>query len=230
MQRPWILLNTAGEPAGGGTPAAPPVPPPPPAAVIPPVTSGTPQPGDETQPWFKERIDRAKRDALTELGITDPAKAKKLLEDAAKAEEEAKTTGQKLGETSATLAQERAERERLAAVVKDHAGRQMVALATEQQAAIRAIAPDSDPAAQLRAIDALRPTWATAAPPVAPPVTPPAPPAAGTAPPPNAPPQNGSVSPPDHKAIYEGLKKTNPHAASAYVNKHHAAIYAPRSP
>jgi hypothetical protein len=33
------------------------------------------------------------------------------------------------------------------------------------------------------------------------------------------------VSQVDHKAEYASLKKTNPHAASLYLNKHAASIY-----
>jgi hypothetical protein len=36
------------------------------------------------------------------------------------------------------------------------------------------------------------------------------------------------VSPVDHKAAYQALKAKNPHAASLYLNQHHAAIYPPK--
>lgn len=204
----------------------------PPAATPPPPLPAVTPPADPT--WLPDRLARAEEQArlkvLEELGVKDPAKAKKLLEDAAKAEEDAKSQGQKLGETTKTLEQERAERERLAGVVKDHAGRQIATLTEAQQSAVRAIAPDTDPAAQLRAIDALKPTWSLPAPAAtapgatgAPP--PPAPPAAGTAPPPTAPPQGGAVSPPDRKAEFARLKATNPQAAAAYLNRYGNEIY-----
>lgn len=224
------------EPQGAPAPTNPPVTPPPTAVAPPAAPSAVPQPGDESQPWFKERLEREQRLArealLKDLGVDDPEKAKKAIADAKKAEEEAKSQGQKLGETAKTLESEKAERERLSKVVTDHAGRQIATLTEAQQAAVRAIAPDTDPAAQLRAIDALKPTWVTAAPPpagatgAAPPPQP-TPPAAGTAPPPNAPPPNGSVSPPDRKAEYLALKAKNPHAAAVFLNKHADAIYPP---
>jgi hypothetical protein len=182
-------------------------------------------PEDQNPGWLAARLDQAKRTALAELGITDPEKAKKLLADAAKAEDEAKTQGQKLGETSKALEALQAENARQTEILKSHTATQMAALTPERQAAVRALAPDTDPAGQLRTIGVLAATWAAtppvAPPPVAPPVTPPG----GTAPPPNAPPPNGTVSPPDRKAEYEALKAKNPHAAAVFLNTHADAIY-----
>lgn len=210
------------------TPTAPIVPP-----AVPPVT---PPPAPLvanvhtlTDAQLSDRLDRAKATALRELGIEDPAKAKAAIEAAKKAEDDAKTAAQKLGETSKTLETEKARADRLEAVVKERATAELGALTAEQQAAVRVIAPDADPAAQLRAITALAPTWKTSVPapvvpPVVPPVAPPVTPPSGTAPPPVAPVQT-PTSQPDHKAEYATLKAKNPQAAALYLNKHHAAIY-----
>ncbi len=215
-------------------PVVPPVVVPPvvPPVVTPPVA--TPQPGDENTPWFKERLARAEEQArnslLADLGVEDREKAKAAIAKAKAAEDEQKTSAQKLGETSKSLDALKTEKEGLETVVKDHAARQMATLTDAQQAAVKAIAADNA-AAQLRAIDALKPTWTTTpvvpvvTPPVAPPVAPPVVPPGGTAPAPTAPPQNGSISPVDHKAEYAKLKASNPHAASLYLNRHHSHIY-----
>jgi hypothetical protein len=231
FRRVGFLMNQAGDPPPGGTPAAAATPPVTPPAAQPPVAA--PATDLNNPPWLAERLERERRAALADLGITDPAKAKKLLEDAAKAEDEKKTQGERLGETSKALETERARAQRYEAVIKERAASEIGILTPEQQAAVRKIAPDTDPAAQLSAITALAPTWRAAAPAVPPAaaasvVTPPAPPASGTAPP-NGPPQGGSVSTPDRKAEYIALKAKNPHAAALFLNQHHAAIYPPTS-
>lgn len=223
MNRPWILMNQAGETPGGGTPGTPPAPPPPAA-------SSTPQPADENQPWFKERLERARRDALADVGITDPDKAKKILADAAKAEEERKSQGEKLGETSKELERLRAENARKDEAIKTQVTAEMAALTPEHQAVIRELAPDTDPTAQLRHIAILRKTWgsptaaSTPGAPPPPPVTPPA----NTSGPPAAPPPAAPESPPDHSAVYAELNKTNPFAAANYAQAHPEA-YAKRA-
>ncbi len=206
---------------GGTPPAAPPNPPaPPPAAATPPAPAAVPQPADENQPWFKERLEQARRvereALLAEIGAKDPKAAKAAVEAANKAAEEAKTVADKLTETASKLTSATSEAERLKGITTEWATRQMMALTAEQQSAVKAIAGD-DPGSQLKAITALAPTWAAAAPP-APPAKP-APPASGTAPPPNAPPGT-IVSEPNHKEVHAALLKTNPFAAASYALEH----------
>lgn len=205
------------------TPAAPPA-----AVVLPPAPAPI---EDHNPPWLKGRLDQAKASALAELGITDPAKAKEALAAAAKAEEEAKSQGQKLGETAKLLEAERARSAEASAIVAQQVGEQMAALTPEQQAAIRALAPDTDPIAQLKQLR-LAAAFRTAPAPVTtttttpPAVAPGAPPPATTAPPAAAPPA-APGSPPDHKAEYQRLKATNPVKAAAYMNEHGNKIYPP---
>ncbi len=181
---------------------------------------------DENPPWLAPRLDQARRAALAELGITDPTKAKKLLEAAAKAEDDAKTTGEKLGATTAERDALKSEAERLRSVTAEWAGRQMMGLTAEQQAAVKAIAGD-DAAAQLKTITALQPTWGKPAPlpgsaPIVP--APPAPPASGTAPAPNAP-GGVTVSQQNPREVYASLQKTNPFAAAQYGLEHAREVF-----
>lgn len=193
--------------------------------------------------WLPGRLEQARRQEresiLAELGVADPAKAKAFVQAGIKAEEDAKTAGQKLGETSTALQAANAELARHREVTKNHAERQLSGLTAEQQAAVKRLAGD-DPARQLDAIDALKPTWgsatpaappAPAAPAAAPPADPPAAatpakPPATTAPPVSAaPPPGPQTSQPDHKAVYRDLQKSNPVHAAAYLNVHRNAIY-----
>jgi hypothetical protein len=182
----------------------------------------------DNPPWLKGRLEGAQKAALEGLGVTDPAKAKELLAAAAKAEEDAKTAAQKLGETSTALSSAKAELARQQAVTAEHAARMMIGLTAEQQAAVKAIAGE-DAATQLRTITALTPTWAAAGTPAGgalPPAPPKAPatPPGGTAPP-AAPPPGDPSSPPDHAAIHAELLKTNPFAAAQYGLAHAADVW-----
>lgn len=208
-----------GAPAITTTPAAANTPPPIPAGL-----TTTPQPTDESQPWFKERLARAAEQerlkVLEELGVKDPAKAKKALEAAAKAEEEAKSVTDKLTETASKLTRAESELEREREVTKEWAARQMMALSPEQQAAVKAIAGESA-TKQLAAITALQPTWLKQATPTAAQATTPA---TGTAPPATAP-SSTTVSQPNHKEIHAALLKKNPFAAANYAMEHLSEVY-----
>jgi len=218
-----------------------------PAAVTPPVATPaaappavTPQPADENQPWFKERLARAEEQArakvLSDLGITDPAKGKAAIEAAKKAEEDAKSQGQKLGETSKELESARAELARHQAATKEYAARMMLPLTDANRAAVKAGITAAggnpeDPATQIAMIGALQASWTTA-PAVttqaAPPTTTaaqPTPPASGTAPPPNAPPASVTTSQPNHKEVHAALQKTNPFAAAEYAMAHVREVF-----
>lgn len=208
-------------------------------AAAPPIPAGlstTPQPGDENQPWFKERLARAeenaKKAALAELGIKDPAKAKEILTAAEKAAQEAKTTGEKLGETSTRL-KELEEREAShLATFKAIAEQRMAALTEAQRKAVIDAAGDEDHETQILIIDAFAPTWAAASAQAATAAaaaskTTPAvvtPPATGTAPPANAPPGT-VVSQPNHKEVHAALQKTNPFAAAEYALAHLGDVF-----
>lgn len=181
-------------------------------------------------PWLAQRLEEAKLRAqeslLKELGVTDPAKAKAAIAAAAKADEDAKSAAQKLGETSKAFETEKQRGDRYEAVIKDHAARAISPLTDAQKAAVRVIAPDTDPAAQLRAIDALTPTWTssattTAAATVA---AAPATPAAGTAPPADAP-ASSTATVPNHAKVYAELEKANPFTAATYALSHSHEIY-----
>lgn len=201
----------------------------PPAQVAPPPK--TPQPADENEPWFKERLTRAEEQArqkvLEELGVKDAAKAKKAIEAAAKAEEEAKTVAEKLADEvkNRTKAESALERER--AINREWATRQMMALTAEQQAVVKSFAGD-DPSEQLASIAKLAPVWAkqtteaTATRPLAQQVTTPA---SGTAPPPHAPEGGTQQSPPNHKEVHTALLKTNPFAAAEYGLAHAREVF-----
>jgi hypothetical protein len=212
---------------GGVPPAAPITPPvPPPAAATTP--AAVPQPVDESQPWFKERLARAEEQGaakrLAELGIKDPAKAKADLDAAEKAREEAKSVAEKLTDTASKLTRTETELEHERAINKEWATRQMMALTPEQQEAVKAIAGENH-AKQLQAITALAPTWAkqTTEPTATKPLQPPTP-ASGTAPPPSAPPGT-VVSPANPKEVHAALLKTNPFAAADYGLAHQREVF-----
>jgi hypothetical protein len=229
-----FLMNAAGtEAPSGAQSVAVPVP----AAAVAPPTPIVAVADDQNPPWLKGRLERAQKEALEALGITDPAKAKAALDAAKKAEDDAKSAAQKLGETTTALEAEKARAMSYEAVIKERAASELGTLTADQQAAVRKIAPDTNPAAQLSAITALAPTWkaiaaaapvATAATPATA-VAPAATPAAATPPASTAPalgsPPPATGSPPDHKAEYSRLKTTNPIAAHAYMNEHADKIY-----
>lgn len=189
---------------------------------------------------FNERISSARsaeRAALLkELGITDPAEVRSLLAEKHAREEATKSAEQRAAEKEAALVAERQRVESLLATVRARSEVEMGALTDAQKQAVLAIAGD-DPAKRLAAIDALLPTWKTAAPVAVPaPVTPPAP-VAPPAPPPPAPPATTAPArgaPPDgqtvivdHKAEYERLREINPFVAAQYANSHPTDIYGP---
>lgn len=252
LRRFGLLLNTEGTAAPSGAqpaaaPAAPAPAPAPAVAVVAPASvtpaapaAGVAADGTVDPSWLNPRLERERATErgklLKELGVTDPAAAKQILADAAAAAEAKKTAEQRANEAGTRATALEAENVRLREATTTYANAQMAALTVEQQTAVRAIAPDTDPAGQLRTIAALAPTWGKPAAPTATasgtlPAAPATtlapttatPPASGTAPP--AGPAPGSVSPVDHKAVYADLKSKNPHAASLYLNQHHAAIY-----
>jgi hypothetical protein len=206
-------------PPASNTPATPPA-----AQATPP--AAVPQPTDESQPWFKERLARAEEQAreklLADLGVKDTAKAKAAIDAAKKAEEDAKSVTDKLTEETSKRTRVETELEHERAINKEWATRQMMALTAEQQAAVKAIAGENH-AKQLQAIGALAPTWATQT--TAPTATKPLPtPASGTAPPPNAP-AGTIVSEANPKEVHAALSKQNPFAAADYGLAHLREVF-----
>jgi hypothetical protein len=199
-------------------PAPAPAPPPAPPAAAPPAAAPAKSDDPASPPWLPERLARAEEQArakvLSELGVDDPKKAKDAIAAAKKAEDDAKSTAEKLGEATKDAKRAQGEAERLRAITTEYAARMMVGLTDAQRDAVKKIAGE-DPGAQLQAITALAPTWAAAipAPAAAPPV---AAPPASTAPPPNAPPPAAPGAPPDHRQVYTALEAKNPFAAAAY--------------
>ena len=177
-------------------PAAAPAAPPPPAAAAAAASDGEPN-------WLPARLERERKAVLKALGVENVDDAKAAL-----------------AELDAALKATKAENEALSTALAAHVKGALEPLTDAQRAAVLALAPD-DPAAQLRALEALRPTWASpasappavAAPPTA---TPPADTSAGR----SAPNDGAATSPPDHKAIHAELEKTNPVAAARYAVAH----------
>lgn len=176
----------------------------------------TPKPAQapgEDPSWIAPRLERERKSWLKELGAESLDSAKKAIEAARAAEEAAKSDAQRRGELETTLRQEREAKEKMAEALGTYAKAQMGALTEAQRNAVAAVAGD-DPAKQLTTIEALRPTWASAAAPAAP-AEPPAP--KNTAPAPAAPKDGAPAAPPDAKAVYEALKASNPVLASRYA-------------
>lgn len=188
--------------------------------------------------WFKPRLERERKATLKAAGFDSEEDAKaaaKALKDQREAE---KALATKLAERDAELTQTKTRAQQLEASTKEYAGRMMIGLTEAQKNAVAAIAGD-DAAAQIKAIMALTPTWAkeeaaaaavvaattpavgTPAPAVAQPA---AAPPANTAPGRTAP-VGGDTSAPNHRAVYDELKKTNPFAAADYALQHAAEVY-----
>lgn len=225
------------------TPAAVIAPPAPVAAPVAPPAPEAPKIEREVRmptEAFNERLASAQSAArnalLKELGITDPKEVQALLAEKHAREEATKSAEQRAAEKEAALVAERQRVESLLATVRARSEVEMGALTDAQKQAVLAIAGD-DPAKRLAAIDALLPTWKTAAPvsvsapvtppaPVAPPAPPPPAPPATTAPARGAPPDGQTVIV-DHKAEYARLREINPFVAAQYANSHPTDIYGP---
>lgn len=172
-----------------------------------------PTPAGEDPSWIAPRLARERNSVLKELGADSLDDAKKVIAAAKAAEEAAKSDAQKRGELEIKLKAELEEKQAMAEALNAYAKGQMGALTEAQRNAVTAVA-GNDPAKQLKTIEALKPTWADAAVPAAPaaPATP-----KDTAPAPAAPKDGSPSGPPDVKAIYEELQKSNPILASRYA-------------
>lgn len=231
---PATQAAPAGAPAGSpGTPA------PAPAGAAPGHEGADPN-------WLKDRLDRAKKSSeastraalLAEMGVTTIDEAKAKVAKAKELEEAGKTELQKANERATALQGEAAKAARLGQIVTQRAAAEMASLTDAQQAMVRELAGE-DPAEQLDKIDKLRKGGAIgaapaapaapapaggAAPAAAPAARPPVPPPASTTAAGGAPPPATSESP-NHKAVYEGLQKTNPLAAAQYLQRYEQLIY-----
>lgn len=217
-----ILRNAATDTptGGGGAPAV--VPAATTAAATVPASASTEEPA-----WLPKRLEQATRNGelriLESLGVKDVESAKQVLAAAAAKAESEKSAEQRAADLTAKLAVTQTAAERSAAVTKEYAARMLGVLTPEQKQAVTAIAGD-DATEQLRTINALAPVWAKEATDAAKATAEAAPPA-NTSPPPTAPNSAGTVSPPDHKAVYQAERNKNPFAAAAYGLANSAAVY-----
>lgn len=187
-----------------------------PAAAAPPAAQPTKTSSDSEKPhWLDARLERERKAVLRDLGVDDVEAAKAALAELAAKREGEKSAAQRAAELDAALKAERESAGAMRDALTAFASGAMSALTEAQRAAVTAVAGD-DPAKQVRTIEAMRPTWAASA--QAPPLPAAAPPApADTAPARSAPSDSGSVSPPDTRAVYEELRKTNPIIAARFA-------------
>lgn len=188
---------------------------------------------DELPPdALKARLEQAKatgqRELLESLGVKSPDEIKALVDERRHREEAQKTLEQRAAEQATALKAEQARADAYLATISSRANVELAALSDAQRAAVKALAGE-DPAAALKAIDALKPTWASAAvAPEAPTSAPPPPPVqTSTAPRPNAPPEAGVIAQADVRATYESLKKTNPFQAAAFAVRNAGSLGTP---
>ena len=182
---------------------------------------------DQNPPWLAERLERERKAMLKTLGVESEDDAKKALADFKAKQDAEKTEAQRNAEKLSELDRTKARASELEATVKGRASRELAGLSDAQRAAVLAIAGE-DPAAQLKTIDALAPTWATAAPvatTTTPAATPAAAPAAATTAPPRSAPSDTTQTQASPKETYQRLKAANPVAAAAYLKQHAQEIY-----
>lgn len=202
-----------------------------------------PKPGDVGTPeWLNPRLEQAKRAEraalLKEIGVDDPALAKKALAEAQARADAEKTASELLA--AEKKARERAEKdaETYRTALSARAEAEFGKLTPEQQAFVEKTA-GADPAKRLATIEDVRVLVGSAKPvektepekkPDEQPPPPPPPAAkkvlaapASTAPG-GAPPGGQPPAPVDHLAVLERLDASNPIAAGRYYDKHRAEI------
>lgn len=233
MSEPNEGANGTGAPAEGGQqqppeppPAQPPAPAPPASPQPPPAAAGhQPDPG-----WLGPRLDQARRsgqsELLRELGVEKPEDLRAKLDQLTALENEKLTEQERVQKRLGELEPQAQKALRYEAVIKERAASELAGLSESQRAAVQKIAGE-DAASVLSAIDTLKPTWAAQA---APTNGATEQPASGDAKPADTAPArtapgDTSTSPPDHKARYEDLKKTNPVQAAYYLSQHSREIY-----
>lgn len=186
------------------------------AEVTPPVkVESAPVKSEEEPKWLNPRLEQAKSSAtkelLEELGASDLEQAKLIISEAQKIRESQMSDQEKQATRLATLEKEAEKVTSLQNTVKTIADSQLAALSEAQRSAVSEIA-GSDPSGVISAINALRPTWAQAAPvkvEKAPDTV------AG-----GGPPDSGGTSEPDLSAQLAHLQETNPFAAARLVQQH----------
>lgn len=190
-----------------------------------PRTAAKPEDGKEPH-WLKDRLERERAGVLRALGIESVDAAKAALADYQAKLDAEKTAAQKAADAKAEAEKAQQRVSVLEGTIAKRVEYEMAQLTEAQREAVAAIAGD-DGASLLKAIDTLRPTWATV-PAQSQQSTAPAadkPQPATTAPPRDAPGDGGATSPPDHKAVYQRLKSENPVKASHYLQRHLPDIY-----
>jgi hypothetical protein len=178
-----------------------------------PAPQTAPQSDDQKPHWLDARLERERIKALKEAGFESAEEAKKASDELKAKREAEKTIAQKAAELENSLKATKAEKDAAMGALGTHAKAQLAALDEAQRNAVMAVAGD-DPVKQLTTIEALRPTWASAAAPAAAPT---APTVKDTAPAVSAPKDGPNAAPPDPKAIHAELKKTNPVLAARYA-------------
>jgi hypothetical protein len=229
--------------APASPPAAAPAPQAPQAAAPAAPAPGRVQVADLPTEALTERLTRERKaganEAITsllkELGVESSDVLKQAIEDRRKAEEQAKTDSQKLTELQARQTQELAKLKQYETALNASLMGEVESLTPEQREAYEMLKSD-DPANNLKVVMALQKAKAkepaqpeTPAVPAAPATPAPAvqarPPAADTAPPRGSAPDSANESPPDHKAVWEGLQATNPFKAASYLREHQRQIF-----
>lgn len=204
---------------------------PPAASATPPTAPPAAAPVSElitlTPAQFKKRLEEESAAAIRRVGFKDAAEAAEIKAAADRAADEKKSAEQRAADARAAYEQKDVELAKHVATIREHAARQMIGLTAEQTKAVKDIAGD-DANMQLRAIAALQPTWAQAAPPAVPaPAPAPQAPAASTAQPRGAPTEQPAI-PPNHRVAYEASRDKNPFAAAEYGHKNPAAYDTPK--
>jgi hypothetical protein len=201
----------------------------PPAATVEPTTA---KEGDPN--WLKQRIEQNSKSTqakfLKDLGVTTIEEAKAKIEAAKKLEDDKKSEIQRVQDQLKALEPEAEKAKRLETTVTAYAAREMGALTEAQKTTIIGLAGE-DPAKQLETIEKLKAGGLLAAPPPAPAATTAAPAGKQSVPAPvsttgaGGAPTPASPTSPDHKAVYEKLRDTNPMAAAHYALRNEKAIF-----
>jgi hypothetical protein len=179
-----------------------------------PETAPETQKNSKEPDWLPARLEQARRSILKDLGVDDVEAAKAAITAAKAADEQKKSEAQKAAEFATLNKTLQASLDATTQALGTYAKAQMAGLSDAQRAAVAAVAGD-DAAKQLSTIDALRPTWASAAAPAA--TATPSAPVTDTAPNRGMPKDGGGHSPPDHSAVWAELQKTNPVLAARYA-------------
>lgn len=187
-----------------------------PATATPAAAPAQAKPEDEKPSWLDARLERERNKVLKDLGVESFEDAKKALDELNAKREAEKTAAQKAAELDAALKATKADKDALAEAVALIAKDRMAALTDAQKNAVTALAGD-DAAKQLKAIDTLAPTWKAEAPAAATATPATQTKTVDTAPAPSAPNGAAPTSPPDPKAVYEELRKSNPIIAARYA-------------